>query len=310
MVDESHERHDDDSERPFEAELASPETPPQIGETQIGETQIGETPDAADSPAGASRDIQYLPPGPYTAGSPAAGRHPTQDHAPPHHVAPLHAAQHHPAPEPVALQAVVDEAARPHPFRFGTRAVFVLMAACGAQFALVFYLGALPGLLLGTATCMVVIGCLVVAAMVLHPRGKSRAMDVMDQLAIRLTLAVVILLLAVIVAGGGSLAWAEAVKIRRNATLQQDLGFTAQRQVFGRSGRKLAVDSIAPGKPFDQAGVLKGDEIVLAEDVDAFYEMLEASRGGEVTLTVVTGGSSAIAGQGRERELTVSVPPP
>jgi len=237
-------------------------------------------------------EIQFLPPGPYSGTSSS----------------PL-------APEPVALQAVVDDASRLHPFRFGTRAVLVLMAVCGLQCALVFYLGALLGLLIGAASCLVVLGGLVVAAMVYHPGGASRAYDVMDQLAIRLTLAAVILLMAMIVAGGGSFAWAEAVKIRRNTALQEDLGFTASSERFGGTYQNLTVDSIAPGKPFDQAGVLKGDEILLREErltVDEFYAMLEANRGGQVTLTVATGGSTAVAtpGQGKPRRLTVSVPPP
>jgi hypothetical protein len=237
-------------------------------------------------------EIQFLPPGPYARTSSSR-----------------------PAPEPVALQAVVDDASRLHPFRFGTRAVLVLMAACGLQCALVFYLGTLLGLLIGAATCLVVLGGLVVAAMVYHPQEASRACDVMDQLAIRLTLAVVILLMAVIVAGGGSFAWAEAVKIRRNTALQEDLGFTASSERFGGTYQNLTVDSIAPGKPFDQAGVLKGDQIILSDDElteDEFYAMLQANRGGQVTLTVKTGGSTAVAtpGQGKPRQLTVSVPPP
>jgi hypothetical protein len=191
------------------------------------------------------------------------------------------------------------------------------MAACGLQCALVFYLGALLGLLIGAATCLVVLGGLVVAAMVYHPQGASRAYDVMDQLAIRLTLAAVILLMAMIVAGGGSFAWAEAVKIRRNTALQEDLGFTASSERFGGTFQNVTIGSIAPGKPFDQAGVLKGDVILLRKEglsVDEFYTMLEANRGGQVTLTVATGGSTAVATpgqlQGKSRQLTVSVPPP
>jgi hypothetical protein len=220
---------------------------------------------------------------------------------------PAHSYQ--PQPAPLELEAVVDSN-RPHPLRFGIKAMFGIMLLCGVQFALIYYLGALLGLFLGAVACLVAITGLLVAAMVYRPRGASAALDYMDQLAIRLTLALVVLLIAFIVAGGGTFAWQEVAKLERNAKLRGDLGFTARHDSpFNGNDTlpSLVIETVAPGKPFDQAGLRKDDAILVDESVD-IYELLEENRGRQVTLNVATVGSGVVYVLGPERAVTVSIP--
>src|SRR5688572_31162446 len=81
----------------------------------------------------------------------------------------------------------------PSPFRFGLRALMILMGICGAQFALMSYAGIFPGLIIGLAGCFVVLLGLVFTAMIYWRGSGSPLMHRLDQLAIRLVLAIVLL---------------------------------------------------------------------------------------------------------------------
>ena len=211
--------------------------------------------------------------------------------------------------KPIELEAVV-VSARPQPLRFGIKAILGLMVLCGLQFALVAKLGPLWGIFSGFAACLALIGGLLLTAICYRPKGKSRALDYMDQLAIRLTLGVVVLFVAFVVAGGGTFVWQQSVQLRRDSLLRTDLGFTAHQQyVFTGTDMDsaLVIDTIAPGKPFDQAGLRKNDAILLDDDFN-LYERLEENRGRDVTLNVAPVQSGLSNTTGPERAVTVSVP--
>lgn len=188
--------------------------------------------------------------------------------------------------------------------------MFGLMVLCGLQFALVAKLGPLWGIFSGFAACLVAIGGLLVTAICYRPKGPSRALDYMDQLAIRLTLAVVVLFVAFIVAGGGALVWQQSVQLRRDSLLRNDLGFTAHEDYMydGTDMHStLVIDTISPGKPFDQAGLRKNDAILLDDDFN-LYERLEENRGRDFTLNVAPVQSGMSTAIGPKRAVTVSVP--
>ena len=89
-----------------------------------------------------------------------------------------------------------------------------------------------------------------------------------------------------------------------------DLGFTARHDSLFNSNDtlpSLVIETVAPGKPFDQAGLRKDDAILVDESVD-IYELLEENRGRQVTLNVATVGSGVVYVLGPKRAVTVTIP--
>lgn len=190
-------------------------------------------------------------------------------------------------PEP--QQAFEDS---PHPFRFGLRALMLLMALCGVQFALMSYLGILPGLLVGLGTCFVVLLGLVFSAMIFWRGTGTPFLHRLDKLAIRLVVAIVLLGIGSFIAGGG-LAIFELVGHWRTANrLHGELGITAHSQDIVHQNKvrhALLVTDVSLGGAFDVAGGQPGDVILCDDGVPRFYEMIEENRGREVSLTVAAG---------------------
>ena len=209
------------------------------------------------------------------------------------------------APSP----APFDEA--PHPFRFGLQALMLLMACCGVQFSLMSYLGILPGLLVGLAVCFVVLGGMMVWAMITWRGAGTPALHRLDQLAIRLVLAIVLLGVGSVIAGGGMAVYEQVAAWRRVARIQRELGFTGRSQLVVEKNqvkRGLVIDAISLGGPLDLAGGQPGDVILLATDLPQFYNMLEENRGREINLTVAAGAELQPVDNCAQRQLSVTVP--
>jgi hypothetical protein len=114
---------------------------------------------------------------------------------------------------------------------------------------------------------------------------------------------------AFIVAGGGTFGWQEVSRLRRESTLRGELGFTARKEsIFsGEMRQALVIETVAPGKPFDQAGLRKDDAILFDESLE-IYQLLEQNRGRQVTLNVTRVGSGILNAAAPQRAVTVSVP--
>jgi hypothetical protein len=183
---------------------------------------------------------------------------------------------------------VVKTAARPHPLRFGIKAMFGLIVLCSLQFALVRWLGPIFGIALGGIACLAAFTALLAVSIVYRPRDNSRVLDYMDQLAIRLTLAVFVLFVAFVAAGGGALVWQQVTREWRDQALRNELGFTAAKEhawVGDRMYSALVIESVEPGKPFDRAGLRQNDAVLFEPGLDV-YERFEENRGQEMTLNV------------------------
>jgi hypothetical protein len=199
----------------------------------------------------------------------------------------------------------------PHPFRFGLKALMLLIAVCGVQFALMSYLGPFFGLLVGLATCFLLLGSLMLTAMLFWRGQGTPLLHRLDQLAIRLVLGIVVLAIGSFLAGGGQIIYQELSAWRMASRLQNQLGFAATPQrIVDRNDMRwgLVVTSVSNGKPFDQAGVQAGDVIICQQDTRKFYEMLTEHRGEEVTLTVAAGADTSPLEKCVARRVDVSVP--
>ena len=219
-----------------------------------------------------------------------------------------------PETELVEVEALPDP---PSPFAFGLKALLVLTAIVAVQFALMSYLGPLVGLLAGIALCILGMGVLLVASISLGLRPGSGLLDQLDRIAIRLVVGIVILFFGSIIAGGGQLAFMALEDARFQWKMQNDLGFTyLPRTVFdpdtGDVTNVLEVLTISTGGPLDQAGVVKGDLIVLEGMAIDFLKKLDEQRGQAVDIGVANYAASSANSDIDEatlRTATVHVPP-
>jgi hypothetical protein len=195
-----------------------------------------------------------------------------------------------------------DRPAQYHPLRFGLKALLALIAVCSAQFAFMFYVGTLPGLVLTTLLCAGLLTLLLLSPVVL-PRETLKAwIGRLDQLAIRLTLAIVLLLTGATLAGGGILVYQQIQALRRTMRVERNLGFSGNVEmvletadagnVVSRS--RILVTGVTVGRAFHQAGFQKGDVILTDLTPGEYYQMLEENRGGSVTVHVANGAVGAV----------------
>ena len=216
------------------------------------------------------------------------------------------------AGEPLVAE-VVSEPQDASGFRFGLKAMLVLVAICGFQFALMSYLGSLWGLLLGLALCWILFGVLIVVAILFHRRRHEPFMGKVNRLAIPMTLAIVVLTLAVMAAGGGWFIYDTVTRARRAAQLKHELGFRSARAYVIRDAvmvEAILVKSVEKGKPFDLAGVQRDDVVIVEGSVNEFYEILEENQGGNVTITVAADAQGKFLENCVLRQVDVSVPGP
>ena len=202
------------------------------------------------------------------------------------------------------------------PLRFGMRALLLFTGVCGVQFALMWYLGPLPGLLVSMGVCFTALTGLVFWAIIAIPARTSRAtIAYADKAVIWLVLAIVALVVGTLAAGGGQLAYKEIMHQYRARTLEQELGFTyTTDQVwdFSRNNRMeevVMVKSVTPGGVFDQAGIRESDAIVTNLTVREWFATLDENRGKQVDLTVATGVTPMTSlDKCPKRTVTVTIP--
>ncbi len=205
--------------------------------------------------------------------------------------------------------------ADPLPLRFGLWALFVLVAVCCVQFALMSYVGVLPGLLVSAVVCGGVLAVLIVFPIVARIEPDSRSMAHLDVLAIRLTMAIVLLVVGSFLAGGGRVVVTVLSDAFLARGLKRDLGFSyARDQVLdeGVFREVIAIRSVTSGGPMDQAGFQKGDAIVTDLSVRDYLAVLDENRGQTIAVTVASGSSGGSVFQSWDkwprRELELAIP--
>jgi len=204
----------------------------------------------------------------------------------------------------------------PSPFAFGIKALLLLMAIAGVQFALMSYLGPMVGLLTGIGFCIVAMAVLMVSSILLGLRPGSDLMDQMDRIAIRLVVGMVILFIGTILAGGGQMIFTVLEDTRFAWRMQCDIGFTYQQRTLydperGAVVNALEVTSVTTGGPLDQAGVRGGDLIVLEGTVDEFLAKMDEQRGRPVDIRLANyaaGAGQSDIDDASQRVVTVRVP--
>jgi hypothetical protein len=91
--------------------------------------------------------------------------------------------------------------------------------------------------------------------------------------------------------------------------LERDLGFehgTPYLDSGGSAVEVVAVESVVPGGVFDRAGLKSGD-VFPGMTVDELFQQLHDSRGGTVTLRVLSGGAAPLDRR-PERAISFVVP--
>lgn len=204
------------------------------------------------------------------------------------------------------MTAAAAEPARParylHPLRFGLKALIALTAVCSAQFALMFYLGTLPGLILTAVLCAGMLVALLLASFVIPQENYQPWAGRLDQLAIRLVLAIVLLLTGVAFAGGGILIVHYVDSVQLAYRVKSDLGFSAEVQTIPETNSRgfmvfrdaIIVKSVRAGGAFHQAGFQKDDTILTDLTPNEYYKMLEENRGSSITVNVASGATGPI----------------
>ena len=201
----------------------------------------------------------------------------------------------------------------PSPFAFGMKAMFGLMAISAVQFALMSWLGPLLGLVVGIGLCMVAMAVLMVSSVIMGIKPGQQAMDQMDRIAIRLVVGIVVLFFGTILAGGGQMVLMVVEDVRFQWRMQSDLGFTyVTKTVYDdRADAVLEITSVTANGAFDEAGLQKGDLILLNESTDSFLRKLEDLRGQSIDIPVANYEASTGETQvdeTTERSVTVQIP--
>ncbi len=223
---------------------------------------------------------------------------------------------------PVVEAELVDRGQRSaaHPLRFGLRALLALTAICSAQFAFMSYVGTLPGLLVTALLSGACLAALLVGPLVMGRRARAAWMGSLDQLAIRLAMAIALLLIGAMLAGGGLAIHYQVSSMRLARKVQRHIGLSARdEQILEtdddglQTGRHaIFVRHVTPGGACHEAGFLKGDVILTEMRPLEYYRMLDENRGNAVTVEVASGavGSVLIPVEDcPQRSLELQIPP-
>ena len=204
----------------------------------------------------------------------------------------------------------------PSPLAFGMKAMFGLMAISAVQFALMSYLGPFIGLLAGVGLCVLAMGVLMVTSVILGLKPGQERMEQMDRLAIRMAVGLVVLFFGTILAGGGQMIYMSLDDARFHWRMQSDLGIAYSRKTLydfeeETNVNVLELTDITIGGPFDQAGVQKGDLILLDTTADDFLQKLDDLRGQSIDIPIANYKASSGASEideATKRPVTVHLP--
>ena len=204
----------------------------------------------------------------------------------------------------------------PGPFSFGIKALLALTGIASVQFALMAYLGPMVGLMAGIGLCVSAMGVLLVASIFMGLKPGSGLMDQLDRIAIRLVVGIVVLFFGTILAGGGQMIYSVLAEAQFKWKMQSDLGVTYVQQSLydqdlGEFVNVLVLTKVTAGSVFDQAGVQKGDLILLDGTAEEFLQKLDEQRGKSIDIPIAnflpSSGNSEID-EATERTVTIHLP--
>ena len=187
----------------------------------------------------------------------------------------------------------------------------MMMACCGVQFALMSYIGTMWGLIVGIFLCLGVFSVVLVVGIAIATGNPSKSVNRLDNLAIQLTLAIVILFISVIFAGGGMAIYQVVIQTRLKSQLQHDLGvsfdttYVRKEQGFEPA---LEVNSVTPGGLAEQAGFQTGDVIVSDSQPREYLRILDENRGSEINVTLAAVSGNQPVDKAPQRQVTVMIP--
>ena len=206
-----------------------------------------------------------------------------------------------------------------HPLRFGMKALLAAMAVCCGQFAFMFYVGALPGLLLTATLCGAGLAALLFGPLFLRRTSRAAWVGRLDGVAIRLALAIAMLLVGAMLAGGGLALHDQFQWLRLARKVHQHLGFSARREDLETEDNGLQIGrdaihirSVTPGGAFHQAGFQQGDVILSDLSPHEYYQMLDENRGGTISVQVAGGAVGSVLTPVEDcpqRTLDLQIPP-
>lgn len=199
--------------------------------------------------------------------------------------------------------------------RFGLRAMLGIIAFCCGIFAIMSYLGVLVGMVGALVGCVLLLVCLIFSPVVFRLAPQSRHMTLLDAVAIRLTLAILLLVMGVVLAGGGELVFSQLQRLRQQSQLEKQLGFISNTQYvcddqndYGSTWKAVMIESIEASGLLDEAGFQEGDVVTMKMSPQEFFEMLAASRGETLIITVDRSGSGPELDPSTQVDLEVRIP--
>jgi hypothetical protein len=210
--------------------------------------------------------------------------------------------------EPVLAELVP---ATPPPWQFGMRAVLALMVVCSVQFALMNWFGVIGGLLLSIAICFLSFSAIFLVA-VLLVRGNSVWLDRLDQIGIRLVLAMLVLILGTVLAGGGKVAVDQVSSIIIRRSMQADLGFVTERVYVVDNSEAvfaLEVTGVTSGGVADKAGLHEHDVILVPDgSISRFFQDLNKQRGKDFDINIAGAAANQPLEKCPQWVLTLPIP--
>lgn len=189
--------------------------------------------------------------------------------------------------------------------------MMALMAVCSLQFALMNWFGVIYGLMLAIALCFAAFTAVFLVAVVVV-RGNSVWLDRLDQIGIRLVIAMVVLIFGTILAGGGKVAIDQITAMLIDSALQKDLGMQTERVYVIDNGIPvygLEITEVESGGIADKSGLREG-EVILVPDgrTDEFYRELNRQRGKDVNVAVASKAANQPLEKCPQYEVTLPIP--
>lgn len=209
--------------------------------------------------------------------------------------------------EPV-LATVVPAA--PAPWQFGLKALLGLMVVCSVQFALMSYLTVFGGLIAALVICGVALAGILLTAVLFVP-SRTRLMERLDYVGIRLVVGITVLLVGTILAGGGTAIVYTVGEMRTAMILEQKVGMrTLRTEVWDGKGthNALRILVVFPGSEAEKAGLKAGEVIVLEGTASEFYQRMQESRGKTYDFNVSGNPVGGSIEKIPQRRVTINVP--
>ena len=179
--------------------------------------------------------------------------------------------------------------------RFSIRGIAIFTALSAGLFALIGLLGGLAGTLIGFAIVTIFFASALLIGVIRHAQMSNAERTTHNGWLICLAALTLLLFLVSGFAGGGTVAAHYFSRQAERQELSSELGFSYEiepNQVgIDYSARTTRIVAIDPGSEFERAGFLV-DDIIVDQTSDDFFELLKASSGESVTVTVATSASA------------------